>query len=75
VEGIVEEIRPEINDLLSRYDKDVDIVARSVEANVKNTQHQLMERSDVIRDAVSTGKLLLSGGVYSLADGSVSQVK
>lgn len=55
-----------------RTSADSDFVDRVVEANVRQTVRDILQRSEVIAGLVESGDLMVVGGVYDLESGSVS---
>lgn len=70
---IVEKIEPAIKDVERTDDKAADVV-KCAEANVKAVMTELMEKSEIIRDAVQKGETKLVGAMYYLSDGRVELI-
>lgn len=63
---LVREVRPHLDEAHPAGD--------AVEAHVLGTLSDLLERSDLVRDACASGDVVVAGGVYALADGRVRLV-
>ena len=70
---IMEKIEPAIKDVERTDDKAGDVV-KCAEANVKAVMTELMEKSQIVRDAVEKGETKLVGAMYYLSDGHVEIV-
>ena len=51
-----------------------DFLAASIEENVRLGMKRLQADSDIIREAVSSGKVAIKGGVYDIATGKIAMV-
>jgi carbonic anhydrase len=70
---IMEKIDPVIKDVERTDDKAADVV-KCAEANVKAVMTELMEKSQIVRDAVQKGETKLVGAMYYLGDGHVELI-
>ena len=51
-----------------------DLLAASIEENVRLGMKRLQADSDIIGEAVSSGKVAIKGGVYDIATGKIAMV-
>lgn len=73
ITAIMEKIEPAIAEVERTDDKAGDIV-KCVAANVKAVMKELMERSEIVKNAVGKGEVKLVGAVYYLEDGRVEVI-
>ncbi|ODR97585.1 hypothetical protein AUC71_04000 [Methyloceanibacter marginalis] len=69
---LVEAIQPAVNAAHAKHPGD--LLAATIEENVRLGMSELKKRSDVIGDAVKSGKVAIQGGVYDLATGEVNLI-
>lgn len=69
---LVREIEPAVRPVLEQDEEVEDVMEEAVKANVWHTMNRLLERSTVIAGAVTEGRLLVKGAVYSLRTGEVA---
>jgi len=69
---LVEAIQPAVNAAHAKHPGD--LLAATIEENVRLGMSELKKRSDVIGDAVKSGKVAIQGGVYDLATGKIAMV-
>jgi carbonic anhydrase len=69
---LVEAIQPAVNAAHAKHPGD--LLAATIEENVRLGMSELKKRSDVIGDAVKSGKVGIQGGVYDLATGKVNLI-
>jgi carbonic anhydrase len=69
---LVEAIQPAVNAAHAKHPGD--LLAATIEENVRLGMSELKKRSDVIGDAVKSGKVAIQGGVYDLATGKVNLI-
>lgn len=67
---IMEKIEPAIKDVERTDDKAADVV-NCAKANAKAAITELMEKSEIVRNAVEKGETKLVGAMYYLSDGRV----
>lgn len=73
--GLLARIRPAIREVSGDElpgSGDAEVVQAVVEANVRHAVAELTDRSEVLRDRVAAGHLVVRGAVYDLASGRVS---
>lgn len=70
--ALIQELEPAVRPVLDQEEKVKDILHEAVYASVWFTMNRILERSQIIRDAVEEGVLLLKGAVYSLQTGEVT---
>lgn len=73
--GLLARIRPAIREVAGDElpgSDDAEVVQSVVEANVRHAVGELTDRSEVLRDRVAAGDLVVRGAVYDLASGRVS---
>jgi carbonic anhydrase len=70
--ALIQELEPAVRPVLDQEEKVKDILHEAVHASVWFTMNRILERSQIIRDAVEEGVLLLKGAVYSLQTGEVT---
>jgi carbonic anhydrase len=51
--------------------KGVDLLTAAIEANVRQSIGDLLEKSSIVRDLVREGKLKIIGAVYDIEEGRV----
>ena len=66
---LVKAIEPAVIEAHGKHPSD--FLAASIEENVRLGMKRLNEESDIIGDAVGTGKVAIKGGVYDIATGKV----
>jgi carbonic anhydrase len=69
---LVEAIQPAVNAAHGKHPSD--LLAATIEENVRLGMNNLKTRSQVIGDAISSGKVGIQGGVYDLATGKVNLI-
>ena len=69
---LVEAIQPAVDAAHGKHPSD--LLAATINENVRLGMRELKTRSDIIGKAVSSGKVGIKGGVYELATGKVSMV-
>ncbi|WP_244500042.1 carbonic anhydrase [Methyloceanibacter superfactus] len=69
---LVEAIQPAVDAAHGKHPGD--LLAATIEENVRLGMSNLKTRSDVIGDAVKSGKVVIQGGVYDLAKGTVNLI-
>ncbi|MEW6748309.1 MAG: carbonic anhydrase [Candidatus Micrarchaeota archaeon] len=74
ITAIMEKIEPAIAGVKRTDDKAADVM-KCAEANVKAVIVEIMEKSEITRKAVESGKTKLVGAMYHFSDGSVRLLK
>jgi len=69
---LVKAIQPAVDAAHGKHPSD--LLAATINENVRLGMSNLKTRSDVIGDAVSSGKVGIQGGVYDLATGKVNLI-
>jgi carbonic anhydrase len=69
---LVEAVQPAVITAHGKHPSD--FLAATINENVRLSMSHLKTRSDVIGDAVSSGKVGIQGGVYDLAAGKVELI-
>jgi len=69
---LVEAIQPAVDAAHAKHPGD--LLAATIEENVRLGMRELKSRSKVIGDAVASGKVGIKGGVYELATGTVKLI-
>jgi carbonic anhydrase len=69
---LVEAIQPAVDAAHAKHPGD--LLAATIEENVRLGMSELKKRSDVIGDAIKSGKVGIQGGVYELATGKVKLI-
>jgi carbonic anhydrase len=72
--GLVKEIKPAIDAVREAMPKgpDNEVLAASVQENVRLQMKNVSERSPVLKEMIEKGKVGIAGGVYDLETGKVS---
>lgn len=70
---IMEKIEPAIRDVERTDDKDADVV-KCAAANVKAVIKEILDKSEIVRDAVDKGDTKIVGAMYHLEDGRVELI-
>jgi len=70
---IVEKIKPGISGVERTDHKDADII-KCASANVKAVMNEIIEKSEIVRNAVEKGKTKVVGAMYYLEDGRVEML-
>lgn len=69
---LVEAVQPAVNTAHGKHPSD--LLAATINENVRLSMRNLKTKSDVIGDAVRSGKVGIQGGVYDLATGKVGLI-
>ncbi len=69
---LVKAIQPAVDAAHAKHPSD--LLATTINENVRLGMRELKTRSDVIGKAVSSGKVAIKGGVYELATGKIAMV-
>ena len=69
---LVEAIQPAVDAAHGKHPSD--LLAATINENVRLGMRRLKTQSDIIGDAISSGKLGIQGGVYDLATGKVELI-
>jgi carbonic anhydrase len=69
---LVEAIQPAVDAAHGKHPSD--LLATTIEENVRLGMRKLKSRSDIIGDAIKSGKVGIQGGVYDLATGNVNLI-
>lgn len=69
---LVEAIQPAVNEAHGKHPSD--LLAATINENVRLGMRELKSRSKVIGDAMASGKVGIRGGVYDLATGTVKLI-
>lgn len=69
---LVEAIQPAVNEAHGKHPSD--LLAATINENVRLGMRELKTRSDLIGDAIKSGKVGIQGGVYDLATGNVNLI-
>jgi carbonic anhydrase len=79
VTSLVEKLQPAVDavpvDGSERSSKNADFVARVALVNVGLTVHEILSRSDILRDLVAGGQLKVVGGMLDVATGRVTFIE
>ena len=73
--GLLEKIRPSVEELHPADCSDADFAEKVAHVNVIRGMEEVLERSPIIRNLFEEGKIGIVGGVYSVENGAVSFTK
>jgi carbonic anhydrase len=75
IANVIDQIRPAVMPVLDQVEKPMDPWTEAARANVWHTMGDLLQRSEVIADAVKKGDISVEGAMFSFTSGEVSMLE